>query len=102
MSRAALVVLTCLALHPVFHWTLLRAVDGSDEPWNLIALLFAPLWVWRARSAAPAALPSLALPLLFMSGYLASYAFVTPLPRGMLAMTALSALLSPLYLRCRF
>jgi exosortase/archaeosortase family protein len=101
MSRAALVLLTCLALHPVFHWTVLRALDGSDEPWNLLALGFAPLWIWRERSPAPQHV-SLALPLVLVAAYAASFAWLSPLPRGMLAMAALTAVISPLYLRRRF
>jgi exosortase/archaeosortase family protein len=101
MSRALLVLLSCLAFHPVFHWTVLRALDGSDEPWNLLALAFAPCWVWIDRSAAKSAHSSLAA-LLGVAGYVLFYPLLTPLPRGMLAMTALTGLISPLYLRCRF
>jgi exosortase/archaeosortase family protein len=101
VNRVLVTVLTCLALHPVFHWTVLRALDGSDEPWNLLALAFAPCWVWYDRSPAPPRI-RLALPLVLLAAYVASYPLLLPLPRGALAMTALTVLVSPLYLRTRF
>jgi exosortase/archaeosortase family protein len=100
-TRAWLAVATLAALHPVLRWTALRAVDGSDEPFGILALLAALGLVIKQRRAAPVACRSVAAclrgPALWLLVYVATYRWLTPLPRGMLAMTALGLLLSRFY-----
>lgn len=110
-SRAFVVIATCAALHPVFRWIALRAIDGSDEPWGIAALAAAAIAVIMRRSGASdgdhvagptgAERPSLVGPSLWLTAYVAGYPWLTPLPRGILAMIALALLLSRLYLGAR-
>lgn len=98
-----LVLATCAALHPVFTWTALRAVDGSDEPWGIGALVAVVVLIatrYREASAVSAG-PGLAGPALWLAFYAVSYPWLTPLPRGILAMTALALLLSRFYFGTR-
>ncbi len=96
LNRIGLVIGTGAALWPVFFWIALRAVDGSDEPFGILALLaVAGLVVSRRRTQCAA--PQLGAPALVLLLYAVTYPLLTPLPRGVLAMTALALLLSRLY-----
>ncbi len=100
-TKAILVFATCAALHPVFRWIAVRSVDGSDEPWGVVALaVVAVLVLLRARAPSGASHPrpgGLAGVALWLVAYGLTYPWLTPLPRGILAMTALAFLLSRLY-----
>ena len=49
---AALLVLQALAFWPVWQWYLRRMVDGSDEPFGVLALLSAIAIILARRSFA--------------------------------------------------
>ena len=92
-----------LALHPVFIWMARRAVDGSDEPWGLVALGGAIVVV--TRSAPPtmvAEKPHLWPFLSVLSLYVASLWWFSPLPRALIAMSALALLCMSLFQGNRF
>lgn len=97
-ARFGLLMATLLALHPVFIWMARRAVDGSDEPWGFVALVGAVAVVVRRREK-PGYRVSLWAPMLALMAYATSLWCFTPLPRALLAVTALSLLTSRLYLR---
>jgi exosortase/archaeosortase family protein len=98
-TKASLVLATCAALHPVFTWTALRAVDGSDEPWGVGALVaVVALIAMRHREVSgESSRLGLGGPALWLAVYAVTYPWLTPLPRGTLAMTALALLLSRFY-----
>ena len=93
------VLLTCGAIHPVFRWMALRAADGSDEPWGLFALLAVAILVPTRHAAGSARAGGFLGFSVTMGIYVLSYPFLTPLPRGLVAMTALAMLLSRFYFR---
>jgi len=89
LSRGSIVLALGLACWPVARWYAARVSDGSDEPWGLAALaaaiLFAPRTGWTEpveRGIAWRLCGIVAL-------YVASYAFLPPLGRAVLAVTAL-------------
>lgn len=98
-ARPMLLLATCTAIHPVFRWAALRTWDGSDEPYGVVALVavVALVLVRRGAASRPRSEISLVGPALCLGLYAATYPFLTPLPRSMIAMTALALLLSRLY-----
>jgi exosortase/archaeosortase family protein len=89
-SRAAIVLLLCLAGWPVVRWYIARASDGSDEPWGLAplaaALLFAPRKGWREPLS-----PERRLVLCALVGlYVVSYKFAPPLGHALIFVTTLA------------
>jgi exosortase len=96
LSRRALLLLLLAALWPVWLWSAARAVDGSDEPWGLLALATAALFVWRRRADPVAAEAPLGLAILLLALYAAAYPLLSPLPRALIAMSAAAAALSAL------
>lgn len=102
MRRAPWMFAVAVAVWPTWGWIGRRAVDGSDDPWGLLAL--AALLTMAARApVAPSLprhfwLPSAAL----LTIYAASYATLPPLMRGAIALSAVATLATPLYLGRRF
>ena len=104
-SRVRILYLLCalLALHPVFIWMARRAVDGSDEPWGLFALCGAIVVVTRsARQEELVENPNFwSFPSVLLL-YIVSLWWFSPLPRALIAMTALALLCMSLFQRNRF
>ena len=93
----ALLVIQVAAFWPVWRWYALRATDASSESWELLALATAALFViLRTEEAAPKRIP-LGLPIFLLLIYAASYAFLPPLLRAALAMSALAATCSAIW-----
>lgn len=93
ISLAALV----LSFWPVWKWYAARMTDGSDEPWGMLALLTAMLYIalspkkiLRGRTAEipPPALAVLAI-------YAAGYSFLPAMARALLALVCVMFALSP-------
>lgn len=118
-----LILLThLLAFWPVWPWYMQRLADGGDEPWGLLSLITAVVFVIReARNGAAAATNATqgmsltgavtgrsrwSINLLWSAGltllYAASYAWLPPLARACLAVTALTATVSACFLHQRF
>lgn len=93
-----------LVTMPIWVWYTRRMLDGSDEPWGLLALAtFIAFVLWKGRrETTPAKNPSLRLPALLLLGYAISYPFVMPLYRGVLTMTVLALIVSRLYFNRNF
>lgn len=87
-----------VALWPVWAWSVARFLDGSDEPWGVVAIAALALLVWRDR-AAYAGAPRIRW--LIVAAALACTAVVTSgllpsLVRGVLASLAIVATLGAL------
>jgi exosortase/archaeosortase family protein len=85
-------VLQLLALWPVILWSIRRVSDGSDEPWGICALVTAlgvVLTKCRRLHSSAALLPVAAVAL-----YGASLPWLSPLPRALLGLLALSLSIS--------
>lgn len=99
-ERALILTALAISVWPVWQWMGLRFADGSGDMWELLAAATALAVMVRDRSAmsrhiAPV---SLLLPMTFLLAYAASYNYLSPLPRGLLAMAALGTTISPLWL----
>lgn len=89
---AALVVATS----PVWRWIVYRFADGSGDTWEILAAITAVAVMLRDRQPRPSVV-SLSLPAGLLLIYAASYSFLSPLPRGMLAMAAIGTTISALW-----
>jgi exosortase/archaeosortase family protein len=94
-----LLVIELLALWPVWRWYVHRISDQSDEAWGVVALITAVLFVFmRKPEGDPAAGKSdhgrLMLPAALLLCYALSYHFLSPLPRAVIAVTAVAATIS--------
>jgi exosortase len=86
-----------LALWPVWLWMAERAMDRSNDPWELISLATAAVLIWQRR-ATPSDQPvSLAAPIAFMLLYACSYHSLPPLARAILAVMVMGACISCVY-----
>jgi exosortase/archaeosortase family protein len=92
LTFAALVAATW----PVCRWMTVRFADGSSDTWELLAALTAAAVIVRDRHPRPED-SSLILPAFLLLIYAASYSFLSPLPRGMLAMAAIGTAISALW-----
>ena len=101
MKRGHWLLATVLATAPVYVWMGRRMVDGSDEPWGLLAAATGiGLVVAKHNPAPPHA--SLVAPGIVLALYAVSYTMALPLVRAVLATITSSLLLSRLYLGRRF
>ncbi len=98
MKRILLIVgLQLLAFWDVWRWYVSRAVYSWDQPWGLLAFVAAFAFLFVSRKPLPAvAERSLLVPALLVAVYAATYFFLPPLARAIIAFTALSATLSSL------
>jgi exosortase/archaeosortase family protein len=88
-SRAALLGGLCLAAWPVFRWYVARLTDGSDEPWGLVALVAALIFVPRAGWGEAVSSRSQWLLCGGLAAYAASYSVLPPLARALGFVTGL-------------
>lgn len=106
----ALLALQTVAFWPVWRWYAARAGDASDDRWGWVALATAALLLARFKTESNRQhheqqneqRASLLLPALLTLAYALSFPFVTPLPRALIAMTAIGATLSASYLKSKF
>jgi len=94
-SGYALLALQALAFHPVWHWYANRLIDGSDEPWGLLALVTGLVLLISDRGEEPYSQPSLLLPAVLMMLYAVTYSFA---PRVVHAAIAVMSIVSTLAL----
>jgi exosortase/archaeosortase family protein len=74
-----------VAFWPVWRWYGLRLVDGSDEPWGLLALGLAGVFLWRERDWVRVERRGLLAALLPLGIYVGWYGYLPALVRGLLA-----------------
>jgi exosortase/archaeosortase family protein len=96
ISSSLLLPLQLVAYWPVWRWYATRITDASDEPWGIVSLATALLFLLvHARSkelTIRQAIPAL----MVSTTYLASYHMAPPLIRAILAITALALTVAPL------
>lgn len=73
-----------VAFWPVLRWYVLRLDDGTDEPWGLVALATAAGFGWRSFVGEVRLVPLL----LGVGCYAVGFPFLSPLPRALLAVSA--------------
>lgn len=100
MSRALALL---LAFWPVWKWYLARVTDGSDEPWGVLALLTAALYVvlrlQRTAMSSSVEVPPTALAVLAI--YAIGFNWLPALARAVLALLCLALVFSPYVSRRR-
>jgi exosortase/archaeosortase family protein len=82
------------AFWPVWRWLAVRAMDGSSDSWECLGLATAALFLWRQNPKASPATPAPGLPVFLLLLYAATYAFLPPLLRAGIAVSAMAAGLS--------
>ncbi|MGE0128744.1 MAG: archaeosortase/exosortase family protein [Blastocatellales bacterium] len=94
MKLEFLLVVQALAFWPVWRWYAGRVTDGSDEAWGWVALLTAVLFVFRQKPEHEVTTAALELPAALTLCYAFGYHFLSPLPRAVIAVTAIGATVS--------
>ena len=94
LSAPVLLAVQALAFWPVWHWYAKRTVDGSDEPWGILALASAVVIVAaRGRFAAPSAAAAIICGLL-AAAYTIGFSVLPALIKGGLGALALACVFS--------
>jgi exosortase/archaeosortase family protein len=97
MKRLLLVLgLQVVAFWDVWRWYISRAVYSWDQPWGVLALVAAILFLVASGKSWPQAERSLLLPTLLVIFYAATYLPFGPLARATVAFTALGVTMSSL------
>lgn len=81
-----------LATWPVWRWYVLRSIDGSDEPWGLLALATLIVLALRNGFSLPEAARRFIGPAILLAVYALTYRSLSPLPRALIAAGAFGAL----------
>lgn len=85
-----LLLLQCVAFWPVWRWYGQRMLDGSDEPWGILALMTVLMLVIRKRIGHTPLTKTIVICSAITAIYAISYDYLPPLLRGVLAVTALA------------
>ena len=97
MKRLLLIVgLQVIAFWDVWRWYVSRAVYSWDQPWGVLALIAAIVFLIASRKPWPQTDRSLLLPILLVIFYAATYFRFGPLARATVAFTALAVTTSSL------
>lgn len=86
------------AIWPVWSWLAMRAAHDAGDAWALLSLATAVALLWRDRLEVRPAHVRWGAPTLLLLIYAASYPFALPLVRALIAMSALAAACSELFL----
>jgi exosortase len=86
------------AMWPVWQWLAMRAMSDASDAWALLSLATALALLWRSDARRP---PRWSVAVLLVLTYAASYAFVPPLVRALIAMSAVAAACSSLWFGSR-
>jgi exosortase/archaeosortase family protein len=97
MKRTLLILgLQVIAFWDVWRWYVSRAVYSWDQPWGVLALVAAVVFLIASREPWPQTERSLLLPTLLVMLYAATYLPFGPLARATVAFTALAVTTSSL------
>lgn len=83
-----------LAFWPVWYWYAQRMLDGSDEPWGILAFATVIMLVTRKGIWNVPSVMTLLICSVITAVYAVNYGYLPPLFRGILAVTATSFLVS--------
>ena len=89
-----LIIIQLVAFWPVWRWYAQRTVDGSDEPWGILALLSSLVIVAARRRFAPPCGATLTLVAALAAIYALGYAALPALVKAAFAALALAGILS--------
>jgi exosortase/archaeosortase family protein len=92
----AILALQVIAFWDVWRWYVSRAVYSWDQPWGVLALIAAIVFLVVSRQPWPQTERSLLLPTLLVIFYAATYFTFAPLARATVAFTALAVTTSSL------
>lgn len=81
-----------LATWPVWRWYALRSVDGSDEPWGLLALATLIAFALRQGLSLPTNARGFIGPTILLGIYALTFRHLSPLPRALIAAGAFGSL----------
>ncbi len=98
-------LLQAVAFWPVWRWYAARVTDSSDDAWGWVAIIAAAAMIASRRQEQQSitdSAPTLLLPAALTLCYAVTFPFITPLPRALLAMTAIGATLSIYCFRSKF
>lgn len=95
-KRTLILAALLIAIWPVWRWIAHRFADGSGDMWELLAAVTAIGVMVRDRDLQPAT-NSLTIPAVLLLVYAAAFAYLSPLPRGLIAMAALGTAISMLW-----
>ncbi len=87
-----------IAFWPVWRWYGERITDGSDEPWGIVALATAILFLVRQGKPGQVKVFTLGCAVVLVTLYALSFPFLPALVRAILAMLTFSCTLSAFYL----
>src|SRR5215217_9254308 len=97
MKRLLLVLaVQVIAFWDVWRWYVSRAVYSWDQPWGVLALIAAVVFLVASRKPWPKTERSLLLPTLLVIFYAATFFPFAPLARATVAFTALAVTISSL------
>ncbi|HSH39958.1 MAG TPA: archaeosortase/exosortase family protein [Chthoniobacterales bacterium] len=82
-----------LAVWPVWRWYVMRTVDGSDEPCGVIALATFLAIRLRERGSSSLRERDFMAPAVLIGLYVATFHYLSPLPRAIIAASAFASLL---------
>lgn len=91
-----ILALQVLAFWHVWRWYVSRAVYSWDQPWGVLALIAALVFLFASRKPWPRTECSLWLPAILVLFYAATYLQFAPLARAAIAFTALAVTASSL------
>lgn len=96
MSRATIyLTLQIVSFWPVWRWYAARMTDGSDDPWGIIALVTALLFLFvRGRDREMKPIHYL-FSGFFVAVYIITFSFAPPLVRAVLGICAIASTMSP-------
>ena len=93
-----------VALWPAWQWLAVRFASDSADAWGLISLATAAALLWGEKANAATPMPDRtrwSIPIVLMLLYTISYSFLPPLAHAIIAMTAVAAACSSLWLGTR-
>jgi exosortase/archaeosortase family protein len=93
-----ILVLQGVAFWPVWRWYIERITDGSDEPWGIVALATAIMFLMRQGKPGEVKVLTLGCASALVTLYALGFPFLPALVRGILAVLTLSCTLSAFYL----
>lgn len=96
-TQRVLIAIQVAAFWPVLRWYCMRMLDSSDEPWGVVALATALVFVLVHGRRHPINATDLIVPACLIFLYAVSYGFIPPIFRAGLAVVALSLTLSVCY-----